>query len=159
MTDQTPPATLSPFDGRTVLNTTVAVRNAGDGLSAAMQVAPVELHHGERCWIVLECEVDKVRFDPIKDTDCLQRVHMLKAGTAVMVDESLVREHLDEMERKIEEGAGIHKLPFDDDEEDVSEEAEAAAKAQEDAEAGEGAPLAAVPDMTDEEWDGGGDVT
>lgn len=161
MTDAVPAeSTLTPFDGHTVLNTTVAIRNAGDGLSSAMQVAPQELSLGEVVFVVLECEVEKIRFDPIKDTDCIQRVHMLKAGTAVMVDEDLVRAHLDDMELRIEAHNGVTRLPFDDDEEDVSEEAEAAAKAQEDAEAaGDGAPLAAVPDVSDEEWEGGGDVT
>lgn len=109
-------STLTPFDGKQVLNATVAIRNAGDGLSSAMQVEPVELHHGETIFIVIEAQVEKVRFDPIKDTQALQRVHMLKAGTAVMVDEDLVRAHLDAMALRIEEHAGITRLPFGDDE-------------------------------------------
>src|SRR5262249_14836962 len=101
---------LTPFDGRQVLNATVAIRNAGDGLSQAMSIDPIELHHGEKVYVVLECDVEKVRFDPIKDTQALSRVHMLKAGTSVIVDEDLVRAHLDDMERRIEEHAGITRL-------------------------------------------------
>ena len=115
--------TLSKFDGREVLNTTVAIRNAGDGLSKALGVDPVELHHGEDVYVVLHCTVDKVRFDPIKDAeDCLTRVHMLKAGDATMVDGDLVAEQLEAQARRIEEADGVHRLPFDDNEDEVNEE-------------------------------------
>lgn len=122
-----PTPKLTPFDGREVLNTTVAIRNAGDGLSKAMEIDPIELHHGDSVYVVLECEVEKLRFDPIKDTQALSRVHMLKAGVATLVDEALVADALDAQRRAIEEAAGVQRLPLgepgdtEDDEDEVLE--------------------------------------
>lgn len=86
---------LAPFDGRPVVRTTIAVTNAGDGLSEALAVDPRELHHGERVFVVLECEVAKVTFTPVRGaTDLLVRVHTLRAGGATMVDPETVEEQL-----------------------------------------------------------------
>lgn len=104
------PKPLADFDGKEVLSATVSVTNAGDGLSSAMKVEPAEFHHGEIVYVVLACEVAKVRFDPIKDTDALQRVHILRAGEATIVDESVVSTHLEAQRVKIEEAAGIQRL-------------------------------------------------
>lgn len=118
----TEPGKLSPFDGRDVLRTTIAITKAGDGLSDAMAIDPQEFHHGERVFVVLECEVAKVRFDPIKDTRALTRVHVLDAGLSTIVDEEVVREVLDSQAARIEEARiaaeraqGIHRLPFGGD--------------------------------------------
>jgi hypothetical protein len=116
------PGTLSQFDGRDVLRTTIAITKAGDGLSEAMAIDPQEFHHAERVFVVLECTVDKVRFDPIKDTQALTRVHVLSAGLSTIVDEDVVRSVLDTQAERIEEArlaaeraAGIHRLPFGGD--------------------------------------------
>lgn len=93
---------LSAFDGRDVIRTTVAVTNAGDGLSEAMSIEPREMHHGQRVYLVLECEVSKIRFDPVKDTNALTRVHVLRAGNASLVDADLVKKHLDEQAERIQ---------------------------------------------------------
>lgn len=102
-----PVGQLAPFENRDVLRSTVAVTNAGDGLSEAMKFDPIELHHGDTCYLVLECEVTKVRFDPIKDTNALSRVHVLRAGTATLVDGELVAKHLDEQKERIAEAKRI----------------------------------------------------
>lgn len=109
------PNTLTPFDGKDVLSAGIAIRNAGDGLSEALSVDPQEFHHGEKVYVVLECEVDKVRFDPVKDSDGLRRVHVFKAGTATIVDESIVATQLDDQRRKIEAAAGVRRLEFDEE--------------------------------------------
>lgn len=108
-------AKLSPFDGREVLGAGVTIRNAGDGLSQAMGVDPVELHHSEEVTIAVRCVVDKVRFDPVKDTEGLRRIHVLKAGDASIIDDALVAEALDAQRVKIEEARGVKRLPFDPD--------------------------------------------
>lgn len=71
---------LQPFEGRDVLGTTIAVTQAGDGLSKAMSVDPVEIPLGAIVHVVLECEVSKIRHEEIKDTDGVQRVHILRAA-------------------------------------------------------------------------------
>lgn len=110
---------LTPFDGHDVIRTTVAVTNAGDGLSEAMKIDPTELHHGDRVYLVLECEVAKVRFDPVGDTDALSRVHILRAGTAAMVDKELVESVLAEQRIKIDRARdaakGQSRLPTDEE--------------------------------------------
>lgn len=106
---------LHGFEGKDVLSTAVMVTKAGDGLSKALKVEPREMHVGDRGVMVLEYEVGKVRFDPVPDTDGLQRVHILVAGTATFVDEETVREALDSQQRKIDAFNGVFHLPFGDD--------------------------------------------
>ena len=76
---------LGMFEARPITETRIKVTNAGDGLSQAGQVDPQVMHQGETVHVVLECEVDKVTFEPIKDEFGLIRVHVLKAGAATIV--------------------------------------------------------------------------
>lgn len=103
---------LTPFEGRDVISARVAITNAGDGLSAAMAVEPTELHVGEKVYVVLECEVAKVRFEPVKDTGSMARVHVLRGGAATLVDADLVAEHLAAQRKRILEAAGVVELPL-----------------------------------------------
>lgn len=117
---------LSPFDGRDVVRSTIMVTNAGDGLSAAMAVDPREYHHGQEVTLVIRGTVAKVRFDPL-DTDspedsALVRVHSIKAGTAVILDEAgekkvkgILDKTADRIKRAIEAARGIDRLPGVDD--------------------------------------------
>jgi glucokinase len=109
------PNGLAAFDGKAVLSAGIAITGAGDGLSEALAVEPQEFHHGEKVYVVIETEVAKVRFDPVKDTEGLRRVHFLKAGTATIVGESVVAEALEEQKRKIEEHRGISRLELGDE--------------------------------------------
>lgn len=97
-----PIADLGAFEGRTVTKATIAVRNAGDGLSAAMKVNPENLHQGDTVYVVLECKVGPVSFDPIKDseTEC-ERKHVLRAGAATLIDGALVRSAIEEQTARI----------------------------------------------------------
>ncbi len=111
----TSPSTLGSFDGREVIGTTIAITAAGDGLSAALSVEPQVFHHGQVVNVVLQCEVTKVGFVPVKDTDRLQRVHTLRAGIATIVEASLVEEVLYAQKVKLDEARGIQAIPFDGD--------------------------------------------
>jgi hypothetical protein len=117
---------LARFEDRDVVRTAVAVTNAGDGLSAAMKIQPTELHLGETVYVVLETTVAKVRFDPADKDEPdgeVIRVHVLRAGTAAMVERKLVGKLLDAQAARIrkaaEEEAGVLHLAGTDDE-DVS---------------------------------------
>jgi len=116
---------LAPFEDRDVVRTAVAVTNAGDGLSAAMKIQPQELHLGETVYIVLETTVAKVRFDPADKDEPdgeVVRVHVLRAGTAAMVERKLVGKLLDaqadRIRRAAEEEAGVLHLAGTDVETD-----------------------------------------
>lgn len=106
--------TLHTFDGRDVVTTSVQITNAGDGLSSALTVDPQEFSHGDIVCVVLRCEVTKVGFVPVKDTDVLNRIHTLRTGTATIVDEKLVKKVLDDQERKLELARGVTRLPLGD---------------------------------------------
>jgi len=101
-----------PFEGEDVLSTSIKITNAGDGLSQAMSIENEILHRKEVVYVVLECEVTKVGFVPMKDTkEGAIREHVLKAGRATLVDGTLVADLLDAQDRKIEEAAGVQRLP------------------------------------------------
>jgi hypothetical protein len=106
---------LGRFDGREVIKSTIAVTNAGDGLSKAMGVDPSAMDLHDKVYVVLECDVSKVAFTEVDDTAKLARNHTLKAGAATIVDEDLVRDHLDAMAQRIEEAQGVHRLPLNED--------------------------------------------
>ena len=82
---------LTAFEGEEVLGTTIKITNAGDGLSKAMSID----------------------FQELKDADGAMRVHVLKAGRATMVDGKLVADVLDEQDKRLEEAAGVQRLPLD----------------------------------------------
>jgi hypothetical protein len=109
---------LGTFEGRDVLTSSVAVTNAGDGLSQAMSVDRVALHHGDTVYVVLECEVVDVQFPTIRDTDGCNRKHKLRAGTATIVDKATVIAVIDEQRAKIEAARGVEQLPLDDTEDE-----------------------------------------
>lgn len=104
---------LGTFDGRDVITSSVAIRNAGDGLSAAMSIEHTELHHGQIVHVVLECEVKDVQFPVIKDTDSLNRKHVLRAGMATIVDKALVEDVMKAQRKKLDEAKGVQSLPLD----------------------------------------------
>lgn len=103
------------FDGRDVIMTSVAVTNAGDGLSQSLAVDPREIHIGDSGVIALEYVCTKVGFVEIKDTECLNRVATLRAGAATVIDRAVVAEHLEAQALKIEKAKGTQRLPLDGD--------------------------------------------
>lgn len=103
---------LGNYEGQPVDTATVSIRNTGHGLEEAMSVDPVKLHMGTTVHVVLECEVEKHRFDPINDSIGLCLVNMLKAGRATIVEADLVQKYLDDQEAKIAEAKGEPKLAF-----------------------------------------------
>jgi len=115
---------LGTLDGAEVVATSVAVTNAGDGLSAAMEVDPELISLGDVVYLVLRCECTKVRFEPVeKGSHELRRVHVLRAGDSATVDPALVAEVVTAQRHRIEEAAGVMTLPFeglDEDGEDAT---------------------------------------
>ena len=109
---------LTPFEGQPVHAVALAIRNTGDGLSAAMDVDPVELHHGDIVDVVLRCEVDKIRYDELRDSDGLKRVQMLKAVRATLIDSDVVNEAFAEQSKRIADKEGQAQLDLEDDGED-----------------------------------------
>lgn len=92
---------LDPFEGQPVLSVGMEIPGAAGGLRESMKLDPVQLHKGQRVYVVMETTVDKIRFDPVKDSDGWKRVHVLAAEQGMIVDESLVREHLDGLKARV----------------------------------------------------------
>lgn len=106
---------LTPFDGREVASASIAVTNAGDGLSTAMQVEPREYAIGDIVDVLLRCEVSKVGHVEIKDTQLLNRVHTLKAGVGTIVDREFADAAITAQAQKNEEAKGILSLDLNGD--------------------------------------------
>lgn len=106
---------LSRFEGHDVIASSIAIRNAGDGLSAALQVEPVAYAHGHKVYVVLECDVADVQHPPAVPNQyqgALVRKHIFKTVAGTVVDEELVRDVLDAQQKKIEEAAGVQRIDF-----------------------------------------------
>lgn len=115
---------LEPFEGKEVVKTSIAITNAGDGLSEAMKVKPTMMKLGQTVYVLMECEVAKIRHEELKDTDTLNRVHVLKAGAATIVTKKFAEDHIKaqkaEIERAKDAAAGVERIPgtapYSDDE-------------------------------------------
>lgn len=104
---------IARFEGDEVLGVKVKITRAGDGLSEALAIEPVVLKQRNKVYVVLECVVGRVAFDPVKDASKgVNRVQTLVAGVATIVDEALVKDVLEEQRLKNEAAAGVDSLNF-----------------------------------------------
>lgn len=110
---------LTPFEDRDVISAAIEIPNAAGGLREAMKFEPREMHHGDTVYVVMKCNVAKVRFDPIKDTDALMRVHVFHAEEASFIEGTAVESTLAEQREKIQRAKdavdGIRRLPYGDE--------------------------------------------
>lgn len=120
MTD-TPEPDLLDLSGVTVVGSTIALRNAGDGLSEALEIDPMVLHHGQTVYVVIEARVSSIAFPALSsDTPTLvRREAVLRAGTSKIVDEDLVGDMIAAQRERVEAARARARL-----------EAEAAAKSK-----------------------------
>jgi len=110
--------TLASFEGADVVQSTIRITRAGDGLSDGLNVDPAEYHLGETVYVVLECHVADIAYVPIKDTDVLKRVHKFATELGTVVDGDLVASVLSDQRIKIERAKGIERLPLDGEPDD-----------------------------------------
>jgi hypothetical protein len=106
---------LKPFGDHDVTECAIRIINTGDGLSESLDVAPVELDHGETTYVILRGAITKVTYEQIKDSDELRRVHTIRANFGTIVDETAARAILDPTRRAIEEKHGVERIPGLDD--------------------------------------------
>lgn len=115
-------AKLTKFDGLVVEKSTIAITNAGDGLSKALAIDPVEYHTGDKVYVVLECEVAKVTFEPVSAAvpkGPQVRKHSFRAGVSTVVDQSLVLDVIEAQRKLNDEAEGKQALPFDSDQNEL----------------------------------------
>lgn len=93
---------LEPFHNMPVNRCAVQITKAGDGLSDALKVDPVELNIGDRVFYVLEGEVGQVKFRRIHPaSNELERVHVVVTQRVTAVDGADVGAYLDDAEQHV----------------------------------------------------------
>lgn len=114
---------LDDFENKPVTEVGIEIPGAAGGLRDAMKIDPEQFHQGDQVYVVLHCDVSKIRFEPVdKDypTGPQRRVHVFAVENATMVDGDLVSTQLTEQAERIrlarEEAEGIKRLPFDEGE-------------------------------------------
>lgn len=107
---------LEPFEGSPVLGVGIELPGAGGGLREALTIDPQVFHRDDVVHVVLKFKVGKVRFDPVKDTDAVRRVHIGEVLDAAIVSAEDVAEMLEAQAARIEEARGILRLDFDQQE-------------------------------------------
>lgn len=124
---------LKPFEGREVSSTSIRITNAGDGLSEALEIDPLTLRIGERVYVVLECDVSKIRHEPRKaakgeesDPTDLVRVQILRASAATLVDKELVGDAIaaqkDRIQAAKDAAAGQERLDLEAEEQRLADD-------------------------------------
>lgn len=85
---------LPLFEENAVANSTVKITKAGDGLSAALKVAPEALFLGSDQYFVLHGRVTQVAH---KDVDgVVTRIHVIETQGITAIDPELARKSIDE---------------------------------------------------------------
>jgi hypothetical protein len=106
--------TLPAFEGTDVYAASMKITKAGDGLSDALEVAPVALHVGDEVYFVLKGVVEQVNHRPLPKADGLQRVHTIATTDITQVDEtavgSMLTEATERVRREKERAEGISTL-------------------------------------------------
>lgn len=105
------------FEGEEVLGSAITLTNTGDGLSEAMEVAPVRLHIGEEVTMIVKGKVVDVAF-PQKDGGVIRK-HKVKAFKGVVVEgahfiDDYFREQAEAKRKLDEEAAGQPGLGADE---------------------------------------------
>jgi hypothetical protein len=106
---------LTAFEGQEVTACAVELPNAGGGLHESLAFEPVEFHVGEEGYMLVHWKNQKVRFDPIKDTEYLKRVHVLGVTETMLVDEQFAEAHFADQRKRLQklrdEARGTPALP------------------------------------------------
>jgi hypothetical protein len=109
---------LGTFDGKPVLQCGTKLRNAGDGLSKAMKIAPMIIQQGDEVYLLTKGVCTEVEFVPIDKDDPKgpqKRVHVIRAGTQMLVDDDVAGAQIEAQETRIreaiEKAQGIEPMP------------------------------------------------
>lgn len=116
---------LKKFEAKQVAGARIKIVGAGDGLSDALDIEPIELPHGSEVYVLLRTEVRDVDFVPRKkgDYSILDRKHTLatQEATLVGVDDlpavkSILAAQADRVQRAKDSMVGQGRLDEDEDE-------------------------------------------
>lgn len=107
---------LGTYDGSPIIDSSIALVGAGDGLSKALEIDPVAIGMNDTVYVVVETVASQIKFKADRDEpNMLHKTTVLSAVVATIVDKELVDEVLTAQQAKIDEAAGKMKIPFEDD--------------------------------------------
>jgi hypothetical protein len=114
------PGDLSPYGGRAVIASVIRVKKAGDGLSSALTLDPVEYAIGESGRLLLDGEFTSVTYEEVPNAGgALRRVHTFTAEVGVMVDAdvgaTMIAEQKERIRKAKDAAKGIISLPLEGD--------------------------------------------
>lgn len=107
---------LEPFEGLPVIQSKIEIPSAAGGLRDAMKIEPRAWRKGDTTFVLMECTVGKVRFDPVTDdeTGPQARVHVLHAIAGTVLAPEVAKTWIDEQKDRIlkarEEALGIQQV-------------------------------------------------
>lgn len=105
---------LQPFEGVPVVSSGFTMPSASGGLNKALVVNDLELHQGDTITLAMECKVKQLNFPPVKDTDGVQRVHVLDVEGVAVIDGATVAEAIEQQRIRAQQARGVEELPFED---------------------------------------------
>lgn len=117
--------------GQEVTQTGIEIRGAGGGLSESLAFDAVQPDIGDEFYIVIRVRVAGIRYDEIKDSDCLKQVAITKPsgnGAGTIIPDEVIGDYMESYRERIalerEKAANIQRLPFhgSDDEDDFGHE-------------------------------------
>jgi len=94
--------TLGDFEGDAVESVGIEIPSAAGGLRDALAIDPIVMHKDDESMVLLRCKVQKIRHDPVKDSDGWRRVHILETTSATIVDGDVFEEALAAQAERIE---------------------------------------------------------
>lgn len=113
---------LKEFEGKTVTEVGIEIRNVAGGLQDAVKFTPVEWEQGDEHFIVLRCLVKEIDHQPINKDDYAgdqRRVHVLTAAEAFPISSKYVEKAVEEKRAEIkklkDEAEGTPSLDLDED--------------------------------------------
>lgn len=92
---------LGSFEGKDVISSGIEVHGLARSMREVTAIEPATWRQGDKVILVIETTVGPIRHDPIKDTDCDRRVHVLDADMVTWVDEKFAKSELDSQRRRI----------------------------------------------------------
>lgn len=125
---------LGEYRGHQVIKTSIALTNAGDGLSKAKKIDPVVYEQGDEVLVLMRCVVGKHVFVPIADTETVELKQSFVADTATVVSgasyEKILNREQDKIDKATAAERGQGRIPGlaadaadldpDDDDDDAS---------------------------------------
>lgn len=102
---------MEPFEGTPVVSSGFTMPGASGGLNAALTVNNLELHKDEEITLAISCKVRQLNFPSVKDTDGVQRVHVLDVKGVAVIDSDTVAEAIEAQRLRVEQATGVNRMP------------------------------------------------